>query len=671
MADVLPDENLNSMSLSEDADKKLSNLLNEIKELLDNDDSNDELEKTFNKSKTELSKWLSKALEKSEVSDINILLEAIEAVLWNPDLAEKGRNSLLSLQWKLEGIKESKEKDIKSAFDKFKGFIKDGDVKGLNKLKDNEIKWVIDFVLNESNWLQIFDLYKLMDGSKTSRTKSKNFNKVFSDIEDKYQTKIDEELWKEDLRNVFEGKHTANELNSLVVRYLWVNDWNWYNQFDHDDKFSCCGMRFSKTDFLRKFNEVNELRMDNNIDIIEKFNIDVSWQLSLFELSEWKLLYNWEPFDSWVMLNLFWELVDDLFGKLDFVEWEKEFLLNDIFGKVSDIIKEHISQNENGEQQGQINWEFVPLEDDLYGMEQSDYDDMNFNLGDNMFIKKSDDGDVSYNSKKAENYLKWIDRNKKWSEFLKSKWTYEWRAMISAIQILLNERSLGDKLVIDWKWWKNTILRVKDFQKNYNDNRPDWSLPLDVDGVPWRRTLTALLDGQYGDTIIEWLWRVWDWKFEFDNIQEQTDKSGRKYIVVDWIRYDEYREGMTWHWYTYGINDDDGWLGYIYIGDYDKGEFSGHWTFTWAGWYKYDWNYINDVCQWEWTYTWTNWNKYVWEWENDERTKWTFILNPWVNEVRYEVDRIDWKSVIISWWDWSKNGKYVYKWKIVDQWPDS
>ena len=632
-------ENDNFLNLSENADKKLSKLLNEIKELVDNDDSNDELEKTFNKSKTELSKWLSKALEKSEVSDIDVLLSAIETVLANQDLDDNGKNSLLSLQWKLKELKESKERDMESAFDKFEGFVKCGDVKGLNKLKDKEIKLVIDFVSNEGNWSQIFNLYKSMDSSKDTRAKSKNFNKVFNYIKDNYQPKIDVEFWKEDLNKVFEGKCTAEDLNWLVVKYLWVNDWNWYNQFDDDDKFSNCGMRFSKADFLRKFNEMNELRMDNNIDKIENFNIDVGEQLSWFKLSEWKLIYNWNTFNNEMMMDLFWESVENLLGELDFVEWEKEFLLNDIFSRVSDIIKEHISQNEKWEQQ--IEWEFVPLEAEFYDMDEKDYEAMNEKLGNDMFIKKVDNGDVTYNLKKAESYLKWIDRDRKWNEFLKLKWTYEWRAMISAIQILLNEKPLGDKLVIDWKWWEKTIKRIKDFQNNYNDDRPEWSLPLDPDGVPWKRTLTALLEGRYGNTIVEWIWVISGDKFDtfvFSNeyATEKQDNNGRKYIEVDWKKYYEYRKGMSWLWYEYGITDN--WNAYIYVWNFDKGNRNKQWTKTYANWNKYIGQFKNNYMDWEWTFTWPDWNKYIGQFKDDDMDwEWTFSFHSESGDKVYNV----------------------------------
>ena len=188
---------------------------------------------------------------------------------------------------------------------------------------------------------------------------------------------------------------------------------------------------------------------------------------------------------------------------------------------------------------------------------------------------------------------------------------------------------------------------------------------------------------------VEWVGKFVENQFVF-NAGVEKEENGKKYIEFGGKKYFECKEGMNWLGYKVWINNNK--IGWLYMWEYvngkqewkwtitwanwekyewgwKEGKKEWQWTITWADWAKYEWEWKNDKKEWKWTYTWANWNKYEWEFENGERTTWTFILSPWNNEVRYEVERKDWKSVIVSWWDWSKNGKFVWKWEIVDKWP--
>ena len=129
-------------------------------------------------------------------------------------------------------------------------------------------------------------------------------------------------------------------------------------------------------------------------------------------------------------------------------------------------------------------------------MDDNDFNAMKNSLSDNMFIEKSEDNKITCNLQKVKNYLDWL-KNDNWSTFRnKLWWKPEWRAWISAIQILLNEKysNDNDKLEIDWKLWPKTKEKVIKFQKE--KKIPD-------DGLPWWDTIKKLLDDFKGETPAE------------------------------------------------------------------------------------------------------------------------------------------------------------------------
>ena len=126
------------------------------------------------------------------------------------------------------------------------------------------------------------------------------------------------------------------------------------------------------------------------------------------------------------------------------------------------------------------------IPNELWKMDDNDFNAMKNSLSDNMFIEKSEDNKITYNLQKVKNYLDWL-KNDEWSTFRdKLWWKPEWRAWISAIQILLNEKysNDNDKLEIDWKLWPKTKEKVTKFQEG--KNIPD-------DGLPWWDTIKNLL----------------------------------------------------------------------------------------------------------------------------------------------------------------------------------
>ena len=110
-------------------------------------------------------------------------------------------------------------------------------------------------------------------------------------------------------------------------------------------------------------------------------------------------------------------------------------------------------------------------------------------------------------------------------------------------------------------------------------------------------------------------------------------KNGKKYIEVDWNEYYEWRSGMNWLGYEYGINN--------------KHE-----------WYLFIWNYKKGAVEWQWTITWANWDKYEWNWKNHKRESWKFTIRSEWDKV-YDV-KMDKDLLKITWPAGDPNvGKYI------------
>ena len=323
----------------------------------------------------------------------------------------------------------------------------------------------------------------------------------------------------------------------------------------------------------------------------------------------------------------------------------------------------------------------TPLDNNIFTMSVSDFQTMQNTLWDKKFIEKSGDGKISYNLDKTKTYLEGC-RGKARAD-LKNNVAY-----IAAVQILLNDKAgdNGEKVNISGNFDDKTKARVKQFQENYNQYNPEWTVDLKVDWYPWKDTLTVLLDEKIWDTILEGKWHInWDGWIVFDDWTRIENENGRNYIEINWERYYEYKSGMDWKWYLYGIENTNNWYlyWYLFIWNFENGKRKWKWTMTWADWDKYEWQWENDKMEWQWTYTWAdwseykwklkngkfvqwtrtwaNWDIYVWEWENDNmKWEWTMTYADW-SEYKWE-----WKNGKREWiWSitWADWGKYVWEWK--------
>lgn len=687
-------ETKNQNENSDQNDLNLKKLENEINELRDFKQDNDKIEWVFNGQSVEktLNDWLMEALKKVDSKKIQKIIDKIENVYKDPtlnldDSIKKDLQVLWSaLSWIL--IQRNNEKDQefkKQSFDKFKSMIENNQLDRLNTLKNKEIEEVVNFVKNPNNKREVFYLYpKMKVAPKPENFKStdeKFFKVVLNAIKDTYPQIDDEDAMKNfKLDEAFKDVKSAKDLANLVHIYLWIS-WNWENlNLDYaknlDQKW------FLGNDFVKKFNEINTERISKNNKLAEDINLDFSEDLMKnFTIEWWELKYKGERFDQNAMLKYFSDSIMPSLDEWDFITNEKSDLVSKIYNNVSEKIIAKLKERKQD------------ISDELWWMDDEDFVAMKNKLDDKMFIEIKD-GEISYDPKKAKDYLSSL-RNTEWSELKAKYWTPEWRAWVSAVQILLNSQE-WDKIIVDGKFGSETRDRVQAFQEKYNENIPEWAVKLGVDGLPWKDTIAVLLDGKIGDTIREWEWKINEnGKVIFDNIKKNLDeKTGRMYIEIDngsgeTQRYYEYRKGMNGLWYRSGINNKNNW--YLCIWNFKNGNLDWKWIVEWADWDKYEWNWKNDVMEWQGTYTWADWGKYEWNWKNGKKEWqgtytwkiWNKIKWNWENNALYGNAKVTLKSdgaeIDVTWntdkelWEvtteWEYKGKFISSetWEFVNE----
>ena len=178
-------------------------------------------------------------------------------------------------------------------------------------------------------------------------------------------------------------------------------------------------------------------------------------------------------------------LIDELTKFAD-KEW-----VNDLLIALKNIQNEKIVQNEQGNTDD-LNKNVAKKE---WAMEDWDFEAMKKFLWSNMFIEKDENGKISYNKNKTKDYLTSL-KNIERKDFKVKYWTPEWRAWISAVQIILNYED-WNKIKVDWKFGLETKGRVKLFQEKYNktNNLKKWDKNyLNEDWLPGSNTLSKILE---------------------------------------------------------------------------------------------------------------------------------------------------------------------------------
>lgn len=461
---------------------KMERVNKELRELTDKETSNDKVE---NIDKYLNSAFMDELLKNENEETFNTLKKTVNSLMNNPETARAGWEWLTRLDKFLGDI--DNQGRMKNDYVEFMEKIKVPSK--LNTMKSWEIRRLNLFLWAHED--EALDAYKEMKEIKWSEDRYKMgsedkrfFNDVWTTLENNYSG--NEKFLKNDYEQInnLRKNPSVSGLISVVKNPedLFISS----DKVEIEEKPNAITTERAKEIVIKE----NNKRINNNEKVVGTIDIDIDGQFTMDDDN--KLKYNWEDFTSDVMMKNFWD-------SIKVVAWEKWSFVNDVerdntVNKCKDSIFQKLrskledSLKDNGEEQIPENGKEAWGE---WTMTNDDFDAMQASLKDSMFIEKDTEGKVSYNLEKTKAYLDSI-KDTEWNQ-LKSKYsTPEWRAWISAVQILLNEEE-WDKIKVDWRFWSETRNRIKDYQNEYNKNVPDWWVKLNPDWLPWKNTMKALL----------------------------------------------------------------------------------------------------------------------------------------------------------------------------------
>ncbi len=633
---------------------KIQDLKREIKELSDNDAKNDGFESKIIVD-NQLNGSLSTELLKPEnKKTLNNLVKELSKILEKKNYDTNGADLLNLLTWVQKKAEFNRLNKIMTN-PKEAGGIKLDD---LWKFNDQEIKLVCDYIKDNivspecANLHKLFVTYKSMEQSITDKKAKENFLNIQKSLLDSWWNStvaVEIELSHKQLAEIFTDL-SVEKFNSIITEYTNLTDWKG-TPLEGQIGFKNNWKNFTEGEFVAYFNGANESRKQANEAIATDFRLwDITQDtLKNFRVKDNKLLYNWQPCRNEDIKAVFWETkINPALKEWIFFWDEKAAIESKICDKITNEIKDKLQNSDQ-----EVNKE-------KWTMKPENFDKIKSTLWDRMFINMDAEDKVTYIPQKAKAYLSEY-RNKEWQDIKKDFNTPNWMAYVAALQILLNvDHDANINVDGIWKYSGQTQEAVRKFQENYNNNLPtDWVKIEKVDGLPWKITLEALLDGQYGDAGLDGQWKVNpDWTWEFLDWTEIKEKDGKKYITIDGQDYYEYTEGMEGPGYRFWKNDDHDSRLYV-------------------------WNFKNGKSQWEWTCTRNNWEKYVWKREKDCRTEWTYTWPAGTpDNFREYVWKFDYKNdkyVMTDWtmtyedndkYKWAFNEKNEKQWKWTYTWAN-
>ena len=178
-----------------------------------------------------------------------------------------------------------------------------------------------------------------------------------------------------------------------------------------------------------------------------------------------------------------------------------------------------------------------------WNMDISDLNNMRTSLNENeIFIEKTGESNrYKYNPKKLKSFLK-NKKNLNWSWLIKLRKNELWtrRAVVLAIQLLLNEKFPEELLLADWKYGKKTESKVREFQNKYNLTHSNNQLK--VDGKAWINTITALLEWETDANKHEAAVSIWSKEIDDNKINSEPLKSpsvqSNAIEIITWLWID-------------------------------------------------------------------------------------------------------------------------------------
>lgn len=641
----------------------LDDLNKEIKQLTDRKASNDNIENDVlvdNK----LNQTLDAALMNADRKVVRNLIEKVERA--KQMMSKKNENVLTQVNKLLDELKRVQANKV---YKDFYVMIDSRNLKDLNSFKDSEIDVLVEGVSNgsittdgndsfENLFLSMSDAHK--NPEKFKHTDRKYFNKVYTAIQNNLGIDTEEgraeKLADMKLDRIFWGESgsewlKADELAELVGEYISDSPRDWgLLPVDWNFKEWVEASGFTYVDFAWRFNEVNNGRItgvgNKWLSEIEKLNL--TWLTVDENNGVYEFILNENSTD---ILSILW------------LEWDDKKGLDIL--SVDELSREHFAETKKSWEaklSGRIKeWnESVASDWWSWGVAywnnmDSDLHDINNVAGDGkQFLQLNNGGEFTFNVENAKNFLKTIyegDFNTYWS-ISRTGWVWvnisNWRAINSAVQILLNENGADPKLTIDGKWvhskdksrnaYYNAICKFQDD----NDLKPKKRGHLDFD------TLSCLI----ADPIsVLNIWKIRGNKFVFNDGVELSDvNDGKNYIEYEGVKYVGWEEWLTnEHWYCTFDNCGD-----FYIWWFSNWDLHWYWVRFYSDWDKYEWNWENDDRGWQWTYTYANWDKFQWVCVSNGFDSWKFTL--WGKEYQVVRDNNDLMR-IESWHD--NVGKFI------------
>ncbi len=498
----------NEQAKQQNYEAQIQNLQKQIAELRDETTDNDKIENVFTEKNVvedgqerttklfnnELFQWLLNCSD-----DVFGQLKQSLDLLTVPDEIQNDIREMKILFGWVEKARNEKPKEHQKLFNDVLEIAKKDDLKhlddflkkdgGFEKNRENLIK----FVENDANYM---DALYLVSSMKQSVDKTK-FDDMSKHDKETYQSIVDSIVKHYDLDasninysaknkqldlTLKDGSGTGLQALANDVFFSENEKWNWWdlsnNMVEQQPSILSSGRNlFTKSEFVDRFNSMNNERREKNNSIITKCENYINstfpdgYSLDGFQVNEGKLQYKDPSKDadySDVTLDNF---MQNNFGdidltKLDFVgsEWD---LMKPLFDNFCSKLMWRLSNPQENSENMENKIENCKLT-------STDLENMGRELGDNMFIEKNADGNsTTYNREKMMNFLSSItnDNFKTYWNFNKPKGNGKWRALVSATQILLNNSRVDGRWTAKMEIWS----KIRDYQR---ENKLSWNWKL-------------------------------------------------------------------------------------------------------------------------------------------------------------------------------------------------
>ena len=639
-------------------------------------------------------------------------ISGISENTWNTELLQWVNLFLRNINKHLTDIDESnnilnERNENTNRFNEFLQTINDWKRENLDKFNNKEdLQRLQTFIEQNPGNKGIMKVYLNMKGiqikeqNNTHHQDRKVFENILNILENEYweNGKQHKEFQQYILDVKFDTRKIKEDnkwLMNLCTNWLKLNrNWNNINKGTPNIQNFCKSRWFNVDQFIKKFNGINQKRIDNNVQQLKDFNIlsvISEGELKKFTIEEItegnvtkpQLKYTGAVLSAeWTdLISTLW-LQDKAKSQLKENPWNTNFvdeeeltqLINsssDIqtarYEKIFDEIKK--SQEKEDETVQQTNFE-----------NEVDQEFKNLPNLDTSSIKKVFSGlkkeDIVkfFNEQKAREDL--TERQKSWLTLtykgLTKRFTdpndntNRWKKSITVLQQYMNDKN--DKIVIDWKFGKQTFNELCS---------AFW------EKTQWSDTNNSQKSKETDDTT------PWEVMFGNEKLTIQHEKeSGKNFVEINWKRYYEYTANINWLWYDSETNTDG--VKYTYVWDYVDGKCEWHWIYILASGEKYEWKRKNDKAEWQWTLTRASGEKYEWErkngnmewqwtrtWANWRSVKWTFangLTTPTKfieNSNNYDVVLEGNLLKIVSPWEYE--GRYIdlNTWEFIDEQIDN